>query len=111
MDRTRRRAAASAYKERKHIAGVFAVRCTATDEVWVGASPTIETIQNQLWFSFRLGSSPQRDIQRALAIHGEQAFSFQVLEVHDEARATLVPAVWLKHRAAEWRAQLGAKKM
>ena len=107
----KRRAAVSAYKERKPQAGVFAVRCAPTGEVWVGATPTLGTIQNQLWFSLRLGSSPYRDLQTAWAAHGEPGFSFQVLEVHDEAEATLLPAAWLKDRAARWRAQLGASKL
>lgn len=104
-------AAVSAYKERKQPAGVFAIRCTATEEVWVGATLTPATVQTQLWFGLRLGSCPQRDLQAAWREHGEQAFSFQILEVRDEAQATLMLDAWLKHRAAEWRAQLGAKRI
>lgn len=107
----KRRAAASAYKERKPQAGIYAVRCTPTGQVWVGATSRLETIQNQLWFSLRLGSSPYRDLQTAWAAHGEPWFSFQVLEVHDEAEATLLPAAWLKDRAAKWCGQLGASKL
>ena len=38
MDRSERKAAVSAYKERKPVAGVYAIRCSATDEEWVGAA-------------------------------------------------------------------------
>ncbi len=39
MDRSERKAAVSAYKERKPVAGVYAIRCAATDGQWVGAAP------------------------------------------------------------------------
>jgi hypothetical protein len=39
MDRSERKAAVSAYKERKPIAGVYAIRCAATGEQWVGSAP------------------------------------------------------------------------
>lgn len=39
-----RKAAIAAYKERKVIGGVYAVRCAATGEVWVGrGGPTLPT--------------------------------------------------------------------
>ena len=41
MDRSKRKAAVSAYKERKATAGVYAIRCAATDEQWVGTAPDL----------------------------------------------------------------------
>jgi hypothetical protein len=41
MDRSERKAAVSAYKERKAVAGVYAIRCAATDEQWVGTAPDL----------------------------------------------------------------------
>ena len=57
MDRAGKRAAISAYKERKSAAGVFAVRCEASAEAWVGGTPTLDTVQTRIWFSLRHGSS------------------------------------------------------
>lgn len=111
MDRAGKRAAISAYKERKSAAGVFAVRCEASAEVWVGGTPTLDTVQTRIWFSLRLGSSPHRGVQAAWAAHGESAFSFERLETYDEDEAHLMQAEWLKHRTLHWRAQLGAKPM
>jgi len=36
MDRSERKAAVSAYKERKAVAGVYAVQCAATGGQWIG---------------------------------------------------------------------------
>lgn len=60
MDKSARRAAVAAYKERKPEWGVFAVRCLATGQAWVGESRHLDTQQNGLWFALRHGSSPYR---------------------------------------------------
>ena len=109
MDKTAKRAAVAAYKERKTQAGVFAVRCTASGEVWVGATPTLDTIQTRLWFGFRQGASRPIELQNAWKQHGEASFSFEPLETYDEESATLMQREWLKDRAAHWRQTLGAK--
>ena len=109
MDRVQKRAAAAAYKEQKAQAGVFAVRCAASGEVWVGATPTLATIKTRLWFVFKQGASTRPDAQAAWNEHGEESFSFESLEAYDEETATLMQREWLKDRAAHWRAELSAK--
>ena len=111
MDKPGRRAAISAYKERKRAAGVFAVRCTLTGQIWVGATPTLDTVQTRIWFSLRVGNSPYREAQVAWAAHGESSFTFERLETYDEGRADLMEREWLKERATHWRSELGAKAM
>lgn len=111
MDKAAKRAAISAYKEQKTVAGIFAVRCSAAAQVWVGATPTLDTIQNRIWFALRLGSSPHRDAQAAWTAHGEGAFEFERLEIYDKDRVDLPLRHWLTDRAAHWRAVLGAKTM
>ncbi len=110
MDKNAKRARIAAYKERKAVAGVFAVRCAPTGQVWVGATPTLDTIQTQLWFGLRLRSAPQHDVQAAWNEHGETAFSFERLDAYDEETADLTLEAWLKDRAADWRARLGARR-
>ncbi len=43
-----RRAARAASKEKKSVAGIFALRCLATGAVWVGATPDVDKIWNRL---------------------------------------------------------------
>ncbi len=111
MDKAAKRAAIGAYKERKVAVGIFAVRCAPAGQVWVGAAPSLDTIQNRIWFGLRLGSCPQLSAQDAWNAHGEAAFSFKVVETYDEDTAKLAQREWLKDRAAHWRAELGAKVM
>ena len=60
MKNERRKAAIAAYKERKVVAGIYAVRCNPTGERWLGAAPNIATVQNRVWFGLQMGTSPHR---------------------------------------------------
>jgi len=112
MDNQSRRQLVRDYKERKVRQGVFAVRCAASGEAWVGRSRNLDQQQNGVWFGLRSGGHPNRALQAAWAAHGEAAFAFEVLEAIDDkdlspyARDNL-----LKDRAAHWREALGATKI
>ena len=60
-----RKAAIAAYKERKPAVGIYLIRCRASGQCWIGASPTLDTIQNRHWFTLRQGSFPQPALQAA----------------------------------------------
>lgn len=102
-----RKAALAAYKERKTPAGVFAVRCTASAETWVGQAPDVDAIRNRIWFTLRQGGQSYRPLQAACAAHGMEAMQFEVLERIEEDSALARVRV-LKERTAHWRAELGA---
>jgi len=112
MDRQGRRAAIQGYKERKVPVGIFAVRCVATGQAWVGASRNLEQQPNRIWFSLRLGGCRNPGLQAAYGAHGEAAFAVEVLETIDtESVSPYELANRLKDRDAHWRAQLGAAKI
>jgi hypothetical protein len=97
------------YRERKTSAGVFAVRCTTTGQVWVGTTGDLATRQNGVWFSLRLGSHPNRGMQSVWTAEGEAAFAFEILEaLPDEERTDWVQAAQLKDLQAHWRTTLNA---
>ena len=60
MDRSERKAAVSAYKGLKAVAGVYAIRCAATDEQWVGSAPDLSTIWTRRMFALRQGIETNR---------------------------------------------------
>lgn len=97
-----RRAALTAYKERKVEAGIYALRCTATDQLWIGRAPDLATIQNRLWFTLRQGGNPHRALQEAWHQHGAQAFSFEVVERLKEDDLRFGRDHALKKRLAHW---------
>jgi hypothetical protein len=108
MDRSERKAAVSAYKERKAIAGVYAIRGAAPDAQWVGAAPDLSTIWTRRAFALRQGIKTSRALQSAWNLHGPESFAFRILEEIDLEQLTYGRERALKARVAHWREMLGA---
>ncbi|MBE9607543.1 GIY-YIG nuclease family protein [Acetobacteraceae bacterium H6797] len=110
MTKDTRKAALRRYKERKAATGIYALRCTASGECWVGRALDLAAIRNQLWFSLRLGTSPFASLQAAWNRHGEAAFSLISVEPHEaaEGETPYLRDKALKARQAHWCAALKA---
>jgi hypothetical protein len=112
MDKQSRRQAVRDYKDRKVPIGIFAVRCAATGEAWVGLSQDLAQQQNRIWFGLRQGGHPNPALRAAWVAHGEPAFAFEVLEtLEDEGLSAYARGNLLKDRGAHWRQELGAAKI
>jgi hypothetical protein len=103
-----RKAATAAYKERKPAPGIFAIRCAATNAVWVGRAPNLDTIANRIWFTLRHGSHNNRALQAAWSAHGADAFVFEPLEALPDEEHAPTRERQLKTQLAYWAAELGA---
>ncbi len=103
-----RRAAIAAYKERKTTAGIFALRCLATGETWVGEALDIDKVQNRLTFSLGSGGHPRALLQAAWKTHGADAFAFEIVERLPEAPSPYARDAALKERRDYWRERLAA---
>jgi hypothetical protein len=108
MDSNDKKAAIAAYKERTSIAGIYALRCGATGQVWVGQTPNIETLQNRLWFTLNQGSNPHRGVQEAWNAHGAPCFTFEALEKREDEEPAYSRKAALNERCTLWRTRLGA---
>lgn len=103
-----RKAAISAYKERKIEAGIYAIRCAISGETWVGSAPDVSTIQNRQWFTLRQGGNTARTMQKAWNEHGAEAFTFEVLETLQDDEMALSRDRRLKELRTDWANELGA---
>ena len=113
MDKQRRRDTVQAWKEgRKPRAGIFRVSCASAGKVWLGVSRNLDSQQNSIWFSLRHGGLPNREMQAAWKVHGEDAFAFDEVEAVDveELSAYLVNQR-LQERLKHWCAELGAGRV
>ena len=108
MDKQDRKAAIAAYKDRKVEGGVFAVRCSATGEAWVGKAADLDKIRNRVWFSLGHGSHMSRSLQAAWNAHGADAFSFEALEAIDPDEPSYVRDTLFREALARWQERLGA---
>ena len=106
-----RKAAIAACKKRKTIAGIFAVRCAASGEAWVGQALDIETIQNRIWFALRAGSHINRELQQAWSAHGESGLCLETLERLKEDELPYVRDTLLRVRASYWRTALNGSQI
>lgn len=104
-----RKAAIAAYKERKTIAGIFAIRCKASSHVWVGQTPNLDKIQNRIWFTLRQGSHTCRTLQAAWTTHGPDSLTFEECERLDDEETAYIRDALLKERTLHWRKELGAE--
>jgi hypothetical protein len=113
-----KKAARAAYKERKQVAGIFAIRCAPSGEVWVGQTLTLLTNQNRLWFMLTHGRPESlhemASLRAAWNAHGSDSLSFEELERIDDEEILSSPYVrdtLLKERLAHWRATLNASQI
>jgi hypothetical protein len=111
MEKSDRRAAVAAYKERTTPVGIFAVRCGASGEVWIKDSRHLDTQQNGIWFTLKMGNHREPAMQKAWNTHGPDTFSYEVLErLEIEPETTLyVQRTMLKERLAYWQAKFSAE--
>jgi hypothetical protein len=109
MDRSDRKAALAAYKERKTAAGIYALLCRPTGQRWAGRAADLGKIQNRLWFSLRQNGHTHRDLQAAWNAHGADAFIFEALERIDDEPLVYIRDRLLKERLAHWCARLPAQ--
>lgn len=111
MDHAEKKAATTAFREKKAIAGIFTVRCVASGRIWVGRTPNLAAIWNRLTFSLRQGASANPSLQAAWREHGAENLVFDEVERLEDEELGFVRDSLLKDRLAHWRAVLGAKAL
>jgi hypothetical protein len=99
------------FKEQRALLGVYAVRCSATTEVWVGASRNLDATKNGCWFTLRSGSHRGRSLQAAWNIQGESTFSYEILDVLAEDAHPLEIDTLLKDMKKDWLTRLNAQPL
>lgn len=110
MNRDRRRELVRDYKEREVARGIFAVRCRASGEVWLGIGRSLDNMQNGIWFALRLGTHPCVTLQAAWNAHGEESFVYEIVEEVDAKDMTpwMLQSL-LKERLQHWREKWNAE--
>ncbi|MCP1557903.1 UNVERIFIED_ORG: hypothetical protein M2438_001986 [Methylobacterium sp. SuP10 SLI 274] len=101
----------SAYKKREVEGGIYAVRCVASGEVWAGSSPDLSKIQNRLWFTLRQGTNTHPSLQSTWNVHGEEAFSFEIIERLDAEEIGYVRDRVMRERLIHWAEHLRAVRI
>jgi hypothetical protein len=106
-----RRQIADEFKERKVPQGIYAIRCTANGDVWVGSSTNLNAVRNSQWFQLRGGLHRSVSLQQAWTHHTEQVFAFEVLEQFDEDVSPLLLSDLLRGKKKVWVETLRAQAL
>jgi hypothetical protein len=106
-----RKALIADYKDRPTVAGIYAVICSATGQVWVGQSRHIDTQQNGLWFALKSGGGRDPSLQAAWNAHSPEDFRFEQLDRLPTDLSDMRRKDELKERAARWMQRLQAEAL
>jgi hypothetical protein len=69
------------YNDSKPPMGCFALRCTATDDLFIGWATNLQSAKNSLLFRLSVGSLENViELQQLYNTHGSEHFNFSVLE-------------------------------
>lgn len=93
-----RKTAIRKFKERKPRVGVFAVRCTAAAQTWVGSPRNLDATKNRFWFCLCSGVHPDKSLQCEWNTCGEQAFQYETLEELEDDLSPLAITDLLKEK-------------
>jgi hypothetical protein len=108
IGRADRKEAIRQFKERVVARGVFALRCLASNQIWVGTAPDLDARRNAIFFQLRHGAHRDRALQAAWTAHGHAAFQFEILETLDEDTSPLLVKDLLTQKSKDWLTRLGA---
>jgi len=103
-----KKAAKREAKERVTAKGIYALRCTASGEAWIGNAKDLKSAETGLLFALRLGGHINHAMQAAWNQHGAGAFRFEVLEEFDPELPEMTLRDALKDRQKYWRTELKA---
>jgi hypothetical protein len=109
MKREQRKAAVTAYRERKAVAGIYAVVCRPSGQRWIGRALDLGTVQNRLWFTLRQGGYPHPALQTAWNQYGLDAFALDIIERLEDEELPYVRDGILKDRLSHWCSALAAE--
>ena len=104
-----RKDAIDAFKARTVSRGIFVVRCVPTSQAWVDLTMNLGAAKNGLWFAMRIGSHRNAEMQAAWNAHGEEAFTFEVLETLPDDESAIAARDLLKTRKRAWMDELRAR--
>lgn len=105
MEKNRKKEILREYKERKRQEGIFAIRCAATGQAWIGSTRNLDKQKNAIWFQLRMGKHPNGSLLKAWNEAGEPAFTYEIVEEVTDENPLLIGSL-LKERATYWREAL-----
>lgn len=80
VEKNNRKELARAYRERKIVGGVYAIKNTANEKVLLAWDTDLQGSRNKFDFSVMTGSCPSMKLQKDWQSFGKDTFVFEVVE-------------------------------
>lgn len=80
MDNHTRKDISAQYKNRVQIGGVFGIKCTAANQLWIRKTEDMQGSKNRFSFSVSTRSCPEPRMLESWKAYGPESFTFEVLE-------------------------------
>jgi group I intron endonuclease len=77
-----------AYKQSKRPMGVYRIRNSENDKVYVGFATDLEARFNRHKIELKFGNHRNKELQKLWNSFGESAFEFEILDVLDQEEGT-----------------------
>jgi hypothetical protein len=111
LSREFKKSSIDAYKRRKTIGGIYAIRCRTLDTRWVGKAPNLSTIWNRLTFELSSDKVRCRSLQEAWKLNGADNLVFEVVEEIDAEELSFALERVMKERLEYWCGVLAAHRL
>ncbi|TYC83614.1 GIY-YIG nuclease family protein [Acetobacterium wieringae] len=68
------------YKNRRVVGGIYGIKCSGNDRIWIKSTPNMVGQQNRFGFAVATNSCPEPAMLEDWKAYGAKSFSFVVLE-------------------------------
>lgn len=80
MEKTSKKELKDQYKNRAIIGGIYGIKCSGNDAIWLRVATDMQGAKNRFQFSVSINSWPEPCMMEAWKKYGASSFSFEVLE-------------------------------
>lgn len=80
MDKLSKKALKERYKARECVGGIYCIKCSGNNEIWLRATTDIQGAKNRFEFSVYVNSSTEMCMMESWKMYGAETFSFELLE-------------------------------
>lgn len=80
MEKLSKKVLKERYKNRVMIGGIYCIKCSINNDIWLRATTDMQGSKNRFTFSVMINSCPETCMIETWKMHGASTFCFEILE-------------------------------